>query len=217
MRSDESALRATLVAIAASGAALFAHEAIDALGDTLLAHDAYDDVVHGSRTICGMAVAIGVLALVLRVVFRILDRRCASRTALTLSVRKALGSAPRFAVQAALAATVLLAAMEFFDCAAAHAPIESIAQLFGGSLLLGLGTIGVSGICAGWLLHRIACFIARYEPQIAALVMRLIPADADRAASLQTAHSVEAGIRTTYSLLLSRRGLKRGPPGMLPG
>ncbi|HLI95063.1 MAG TPA: hypothetical protein VKT72_03130 [Candidatus Baltobacteraceae bacterium] len=205
-----------LVALAASCAALLAHIAIDVLGDFMLAHDTYDGVSHGSRAISIVAIAIVALALVLRMAFVLIDRGCASRTTVTCSVRRALGPSLFFSLQTSFAAVVLLAGMEYFDCAGAHVSIAAISQLFGGSMVLGLGTTVAAGLCGGFIIHRLARILTDYEPQLVALMMRLIPAASAREAALPASIVTCDCIATAYALLLSRCGGKRGPPAATP-
>lgn len=212
MRSAEVAFRAALVALAGTLAALIAHWVIDEAGDYLLAHDAYDGVSHHSRGIILLAVTLVVVAGIVRVAFDVLDRRHLSAVSLLRSVRRSIGPAASFVVQTAVVAIVLTAAMESLDLALAHVAIDDVADLFGGSLTLGLGcTLGI-GVCLGALIHRLVQIISDFEPQIAALLVRLIATRTADSAALRAILRPIAFESVERALLLSRRGTKRGPP-----
>jgi hypothetical protein len=217
MRSAQTALRASLVALAAALAALVAHVTIDVAGDYLLAHDTYDGMPHESRAVFIVAVAALAIAAASRVLFDLLDRRCGSTASLLRRVRGALGSPAAFVAQTALLAVLTLAGMELLDCAASGTPVDGIEDLFGGSLLLGLSTISIAAALAGWLAHRLVRLLAEYEPALAALVFRFIVAAAALPVRSATAYRGRSSRTTLRALLLARRGTKRGPPLPIPG
>lgn len=212
MRSEERAFRATLIGLAAAIAAVAAHYAIDVLGDFMLAHDSYDDVAHGSRAVFVAAIAIVALAAVVRFIFDLIGRRTTSRTSLMLSVRTAAGSPVAFIARVVPATLLSIAGMEWFDCAAAHAQIDGIAALFGGSLVLGLSCTGCAAILAGLLLHYLVRLLCKFEPTLVALVVRLVRIDRTMQAPMPPIFLASAGETITCGLLLSRSGSKRGPP-----
>jgi len=131
-------------------AALVAHVVIDVLGDGLLARDSYDNVVHGSR---GYA-AFGALALVFvcatAVVRAALREARGSDGALCSLVRAALPADGRTFGSFVIGLTPgFVAAMGALDAALAGAHLASLADLFGGSMLLGLSvSTFVAALCA---------------------------------------------------------------------
>jgi hypothetical protein len=212
------AFRASLVAIAAAVAALVAHVTIDVAGDYLLARDAYDGIEHQSRAV--FVVAIAALALVAgsRLLFDLLDRRCSSTASLLRLVARDLGSPGAFVLQTIALAFVTLAGMELLDCAAAGTPVDDLADLFGGSLALGLTATFASGALAGWLLHALVRALARREPELADLVYRIVFATPQAAAEFRgVTRERDARTAIERALMLSRRGTKRGPPLLAPG
>jgi hypothetical protein len=216
MRPEQLSFRATLVCLAAATAALLAHVFIDYAGDFLLAHDDYDDVSHHSRFICVAIIALIASVCAVRAFLDILDRRRTNRISLMCLAKAALGRLVPFALQVTLLALVLLVGMEFLDCVLAGAPIDGIAGLFGGSLLLGGGSTVAAGVCAGLLVYFLVRMISHYEPVIVAFAQRLL-----RVTFVVFAPSTRAASATrpiiARGLLLSRRGSKRGPPISIPG
>jgi len=216
MRSAQAAFRASLVALAAAIAALLAHVTIDIAGDFLLAHDTYDGIDHESRAVFVVAIAALAIAVTARVLFDVLDRRCGSTKSLLRVVRTKLGSPAPFVLQTAGLAILTLAGMELLDCVTTATPVDDVADLFGGSLALGLSATIASGAAIGWIVHRLVRLIADHEPAIAVLVFRLVratPGVSVEATAIIRAHAPRAIVR---SLLLARRGSKRGPPLLIP-
>jgi hypothetical protein len=155
------------VAVAALAAAL-AHLAIDIAGDYLLPHDAYDDVAHDSRTVVAAAAAAMLLA--------------GAARSLYTSVLAALGrgGAPAAAIHvgAPLAfigavtalAVPLLLTMETVDAFAARRDVDDLGDLFGGSILLGLGTT----LAVAMLVAAIAYVVLRFFVHARAAVARAL-------------------------------------------
>ncbi|HTA39936.1 MAG TPA: hypothetical protein VK760_12715 [Candidatus Acidoferrales bacterium] len=212
MRYAQAAFWAALVAFAGTLAALVAHVAIDVAGDYLLAHDTYDDIPHESRALFLVALAAIALAVSLPLLFDLLDRRCASTASLLRRVRASLGSPVLFALVSTAFAVLTLAGMEWMDCSAARTPVDGIEDLFGGSLVLGLGLTLALGCIGGWLVHRFVRLIAGFEPHIAALLFRLVRAACSPLVPVLAAQHAPASRTIVRSLLLARRGSKRGPP-----
>ena len=125
------------------------------------------------------------------------------RVARLAGVRGALATA--FAI-------VTLVAMEWMDCSAAHADIDGIEDLFGGSLALGLSLTVAAGALCGWLVHRVVRLIAAFEPQIGALLIRPVRAACAPLVPVLAAPHAPASRTIVRSLLLASRGSKRGPP-----
>jgi hypothetical protein len=217
MRSTQRALRLCLVAVAGALAAAAAHVVIDVAGDYLLVRDAYDGIAHHSRALLLAVVGIAVLVAVVRAIFEMLDRRCSSTTSVLAAVRDALGDPLRFAVAAAVVATVALAGMESFDTFLSGRAIDEVGDLFGGSVLLGAGTAATAGALCGWLVHRFVQVVARYEAPIAAFIVAAFEL-AIASESLPRAQRRFSTSRTmARALLLSQQGRKRGPPAPVFG
>lgn len=216
MLSAARVLRFCFVAVAGALAAAVAHVVIDVAGDYLLTRDAYDGLAHNSRTVLLAAVGIAVLMAAIRTIFDALDRRCGSRISLLALVRSELGRPWRFVGASVAVATVLLMAMEAFDCSlVGH--VDGLDDLFGGSLLLGLTTVAITGLLCGWGVHRIARRIARYEAPIAAFILAVLNLGSPAPAAGSTRQRMGEPRRVSRALLLSRRRHKRGPPLPIPG
>lgn len=212
MRSVQAAFYAALVLAAGVTAAVVAHVTLDVAGDFLLAHDSYDGVVHHSRALlAGVAVAVAAVV-ALRFVWEALDRDSHSLVTLLRRIRAARGvSNWRFIALVAIVAVAGLVAMEFVDCVLASAPIGGVADLLGGSLPLGLGTTAIFGLAIGGALRVLLRLLADWEPNIAALVERLLPRQA-----LSPSSAFERRARRNLALdgacRLARRAGKRAPP-----
>ncbi|MGB6986122.1 MAG: hypothetical protein WBD74_09150, partial [Candidatus Aquilonibacter sp.] len=134
-------LRSAAVAICATAllAAVCAHVGIDVLGDYLVRDDSYDHVAHGSRLFFTLsALGLGTVA-----GLYLFSHLCAA--AATLRVRVRMLYLRRSQVAGAIACIVLLAlvfvpVMETIDAIRAGADLDSLADAFGGSLLLGICT-----------------------------------------------------------------------------
>src|SRR5262249_54274594 len=133
-----------LVAAAAASAAL-AHVVIDVIADYLVPHASFDDVgSHGSRELI-VSIAVGAAGIIALRGFRLCCEAAARR-----GVRAP--EAPRWPLGVwFVLATVALAcaavpAMEWIDTLLAGQPLGDLADAFGGSVILGLGT---TVLCAG--------------------------------------------------------------------
>ncbi len=162
--------RSIVLLCAAFFAALASHVAIDVLGDRLLAHDTYtyDAIGHRSRSLVALgalALALVAMAAALRNAFA--DARCDERR-FCASLRSALPASPlRFGIEVIVVSFGLLVMMETLDASLAGQQIDGVADLVGGSLLLGSACAVVCGALAaalGWLcvarftrLHGVLC------------------------------------------------------------
>jgi hypothetical protein len=187
--------------LAAGGAlgAVIAHVVVDVAGDYLLARDAYDGIAHDSRTLLLGLLAIGTLIAASRTVFSMLDRHRGTSGSFLTAVRDALGHPARFAAAAAAIAILGMVAMESLDCIVGGR-IADVADLFGGSLLLGAVAAAVSGALCGWGAHRLVRSLAARELPIAAFIIAAFRA-VDRA----------------IAVVSFTRDRKRGPPAPIPG
>ena len=217
MGSTQTAFRISLVAMAAGVAAALAHVVIDVAGDYLLARDAYDGMAHQSRGLLLAFVGIGASMLLARVLFDALDRRCSSAPSLLRNVRQAIGRPWRFAAETVVLTVVLLAAMECLDCALRGVRIHDVADVFGGSLALGLSAAVFCGALAGAALHRLLRLVADHEPAIAGIVGAVLRTYLAAAQPVSSHRRAAAARPIERGLLLARRHRKRGPPLATPG
>ncbi len=215
-RGTQVALAGALVAISGFVGAIVAHVAIDLAGDVVLAHDAYDDLPHDSRAIVAFAVVALLLFALVRAIFSALDRRYGSRRVLSRFLRETIGGGWPFAARSSFVALVALVAMESLDCALAHADVDGIAVLFGGSLLLGVGTTVTCGLLVGLAAHAMLRFLAHHEPIVVALIVRLVRSAVAGSPPARTARTRNGLHAIGLGLLLSRSGSKRGPPLSTP-
>ncbi len=155
------ALRALVVPFcAALLGALSAHNAIDFFGDFLLPHDTYDGIAHGSRLLF-FGVTIAFVALVLGIACRAAVREARGRDAAFCEALRALSprGARTFLAIVSVLTFVCVVAMQGLDCAAAGVDVDGIADLFGGSLLLGaactLGSAFAAAACTWCAFERL--------------------------------------------------------------
>ncbi len=149
-------VRSLLVPLcAAFAAALIAHIGIDVLGDYALPHDAYDDLAHESRAfVLGL---VTILASSLGGAWLLSAVREARGSVDMLSrefrASLSLGRLPFFLTTLGCA-TILLVAMEALDVKLAGGAIDDLADLFGGSVFLGFGTLVASVFAAVFVARR---------------------------------------------------------------
>ena len=214
MLSAKAVLRGCFMAVAGALAAAIAHVVVNVAGDYLLVRDSYDGIEHHSRAL--LLAGIGLLAILatIRTVFDALDRRGGTAASLLGLLRSALARPLAFAAGSTCLAIVFLAAMEAFDCALVS-QVDDVNDLFGGSLLLGLTTVVVTGMLCGWLVRRVLNWIAAYEIPIAAFILSAFSSNAGRLAEIGAPSHARAVPTVNHGLLLSRRRHKRGPPRTL--
>jgi hypothetical protein len=201
-----------LVTLGACMAALLANIAIDITGDYVLPHDTYDDVAHGSRLLLtGAALGIFISA-ALFLVLTALDRTRGvgerARELLGTIAPMRLGS---FAALICGITFVLLPAMESVDLISAGQMPDGIADLFGGSLVLGTCITVPIAVTVALVLR----FVARWASVVHVLVVRL--ADAWSIARSRTSDSPRVRVpqpRRGFALApaIDRSVAKRGPP-----
>jgi hypothetical protein len=172
MRLGVRAVTSLALCAAAAGAAL-AHVAIDILGDYVLSRDSYDYLRHDSRPlVSGVAVliALALAARGLRICCRIAvqNRTRLRRTVITLGEGAALigGSL--------LAGAFIVPSMELLDGRLDGSSVNGLADAFGGSILLGLGTTLVCTALAALALYAIARWLLAHRDSIASLIGTLI-------------------------------------------
>jgi signal transduction histidine kinase len=205
-------LRPAAVAVCAIAllAAVSAHVGIDVLGDYLVRDDSYDHVAHGSRvvfTLCalGLASAAGLYCF---------SQLCTAAASLRNRVRMLRLRRAHIAV--ALAAIALLAlffvpVMEALDALRAGTDVDSLADAFGGSLLLGISTTLACALAWSGMLLGVAAWLVRHRDRVARLLV----------AFLQTPHRdiacaherrMPAALLTSAPARRTRHRAKRGPP-----
>jgi TRAP-type C4-dicarboxylate transport system permease small subunit len=204
--------RLTILAVLAAAlcAAVAAHAGIDIAGDYLLRDDTYDHVNHGSREIVSaiaMLCAAGAGTLFVRQLFCSLET-ARSRVRLMRIPRATL---VRCGLAVPLLALGIVPLMETIDTLRAGGDIDSLADAFGGSLLLGCGTtlLCAAVVCA--LVFGIVAWLCRHREHVARIVGSLLER-ARAMARIAFATRIRTGsIPRSRELRAQRRG-KRGPP-----
>lgn len=177
----QAVVAAGLALLAGAVAAVFSHVLIDWSGDFLLRHDAYDDVTHLSRgPIVGIALALFAVG-ALRAAWELLVRRRGTRMPLRRLADALGGNGLAFIATAIAVALATIAGMEAFDALAGGEPIGGVADLFGGSLLLGVGATAACAALVALLARSLVRSLAGVEPAIAAFLVRLVPRVRDAA------------------------------------
>ncbi len=208
------ALSALIIAFAACLAALVSHIGIDIAGDYLLPHDSYDGVGHQSRSdVFALAAIIAIATLLHFVAGTIREARltCGDGRA---TFEKNFGRAPWRCVGVVVVLTLAsLATMEAMDLAAGGSPIDDLADLFGGSMALGLSiSVPVAALAAA-AARILARFLLVSQRTLAVALQRLI-ALATRSARRTSGCMQRPGrvARRRYRSVSARRCAKRGPP-----
>jgi hypothetical protein len=204
----------TIVALAlcaAATAAAVAHFAIDILGDYALAHDSYDHLRHGSRElISGIALLVAALlaARGLRICCEIAAKHRARLLRPALRVRDVFG----VVFGAAAISAMLVPGMEYLDGRLDGSPVLRLADAFGGSILLGVGTTLVCAATVALFICALARWLISHRDSIATIIETflrwfgesLLPSAYERVAPRQTSYRR----RAIHALRLA----KRGPP-----
>jgi hypothetical protein len=212
--SYSDVLAALVLVFAACCAALISHVGIDVAGDYLLAHDAYDGLDHRSRSeilALGLTLALGAI---LRVVSRAVRAAGAGGSGDDRAELLALvGCSPwRFALRVMALSIVALAAMEAVDVWSSGGAIDDVADLFGGSLLLGSSiTLPVAGACALGVRFLVRLAIVS-QHSLAAALGRLIALITRNGTTEKRRFERRSAGAWRYRSILARRGGKRGPP-----
>ncbi|HTZ55139.1 MAG TPA: hypothetical protein VMB20_08730 [Candidatus Acidoferrum sp.] len=191
-------------------AAVSAHVGIDVLGDYLVRDDSYDHVAHGSRVLFTLC-ALGLAALIGLYLF---SHLCTAAASLRERVR--MIRIRRSQMAAAIACIALLAlffvpAMETLDALRAGADVDSPADAFGGSLLLGISTtLGCALAWSGALLGVVA-WLVRHRDRVARLLFELLNVGRTQVAG---AHErlAPAALLASAPARRTRHRSKRGPP-----
>ncbi len=207
----------TLVSLAlcaaAAGAAL-AHVAIDVVGDFALANDSYDHVAHGSRELLSGIALILAVVLAARGLRICCEIACINRSCVLVPVIRpsdALGF-----VGAAVAGSIaLVPAMEWLDGRLAGAPVLTLNEAFGGSILLGIVTTIVCAAAIAVAIYAIARWLISHRDSIVTIIVTLLRAMADgvpASAYTLASRGITPRRRRAPNAL---RLCKRGPPVLL--
>jgi hypothetical protein len=160
------------ICAAAAGAAL-AHFAIDVLGDYLLARDSYDHLRHGSRELIA-GVALLLAAVLAARGLRVCCEVAAANRARLL--RPGLRAWELFGMLAGAVAagTLIVPAMECLDGRLDGTPVRGLADAFGGSIPLGVGTTLVCAGAVALLVCAIAHWLISHRDSIATMIETLL-------------------------------------------
>lgn len=205
---DQRLVTVLLIVAAAFFAAALSHWAIDVLGDYLVADDTYDHIDHGSRLAVTLAALAAASFASWRALGPLLHAGRAQRVRLTFAL------SPRYAlaamVPAAILALAIVPSMEWLDALQHGGDVDSVADLFGGSLALGIATTLGSVVACGLAILAFLRWIGRHRDRIVTFFTR-----AGRMLRPLDASSIRLRARTqtpSYALVLARRRSKRGPP-----
>jgi len=202
-----------LGACAAAIAATVGHFAIDIVGDYALPHDTYDDVGHSSRELLtGIAIAVAV-ALTLRGLRACCEIAAASRFRLPSTTSRPyerLG----FILGTIATTSLLVPAMEWLDGRLAGAPVTGLADAFGGSLRLGLGTTVVCAALVAIVIYSFASWLISRRDVIVTLIETILRRyngeERPRGQILDRVVRTTRRRRLTHALTLCKRGPPRG-------
>ena len=205
-------MRLTILAVlsAALCAAVAAHVGIDIAGDYLLPDDTYDHVAHGSRelfTAIAMCCAAGAGAIFVR-------RTLAAAARLRTRVRLW-----RFTRARALSATGVIAAlslaivplMETLDTLRSGGEIDSLADAFGGSLLLGGSITLACALVCGAVIFALLGWICRHRDTVVRILGALLARETDWP-GIAYAQRNRATLLARLRERRAQRRSKRAPP-----
>jgi hypothetical protein len=191
-------------------AAVGAHVGIDVAGDYLLRDDTYDHVAHGSReifTLVALLCACGAGALLLRDLFAMVSSL--PRRVRLLRLRR--GFIVAWFVAVASLSLCLVPVMETIDTLRSGGDIDSLADAFGGSLLLGGSIALASAIVVCALIFGLVAWFCRYRSNVARIVGELLSIT-DAPAHPEYAQRGRTSLLTRARELRAQRRSKRGPP-----
>jgi hypothetical protein len=193
-------------------AAVSAHVGIDVLGDYLVRDDSYDHVAHGSRelfTVFALLLAAGAGC-------HLLSRLCTTAASIRARVRLLQLSRiqlARFAAAVVLVALALVPAMETIDAMRAGVGVDSLADAFGSSLLLGTSVTIASALVWCAVLFGITAWLCKHRESVARLIYESLAVS-----SVLPACEHESRERAAIAgHIRERRALrrpKRGPPAV---
>jgi hypothetical protein len=191
-------------------AAVSAHVGIDVLGDFLVRDDTYDHLAHGSRVLFTLtALGLGASA-----GFYLFSHLCAAAASLRLRVRMLrIGRNHVIFVVACVVALalILVPLMETIDALRAGGDVDSLADAFGSSLLLGMSTTIACALVWSAGVLGVAAWLIRHRDRVAGLLAAFL--DLSRA-RITCVHERRAAtpILASASARRARHHCKRGPP-----
>jgi hypothetical protein len=184
---------------------------IDVIGDFALPHDTYDDIAHASRDLASGVALILAFALALRGL-RICCELAARYRHRLPQARRSGGERLSFLFATILGAVAGVPAMECFDDRLAGVPVDTLADAFGGSILLGVATSVVCAALVAWVIYALARWLVSHRDHIAAIIETLVRrqenASLPRVADLSIQIRAPRRRRAPHALRLC----KRGPP-----
>ncbi|MBV8530605.1 MAG: hypothetical protein JO104_04755 [Candidatus Eremiobacteraeota bacterium] len=204
---------ASLALCAGAAGAAMSHFVIDVVGDYALARDSYDHLAHGSRelmSVSAMIVAAVLAARGLRVCCDVATRNRGRIERPALRPHELLG----ILWGAAATSIVAVPAMECLDGRLAGAPVQRLADAFGGSIPLGLGTTIACAAVVALVVYSIARWLISHRDSIATIIETLLRRTTDPADSCgygRNAHRFTPRRRCTAQ---APRFSKRGPPAI---
>jgi hypothetical protein len=212
----ERMLRPAAVAVCATAllAAVSAHVGIDVLGDYLVRDDSYDHVAHGSRelfTLCalGLGTFVGVY---------LFSHLCTAAASLRTRVRMLRLRSEHVALAIAgiaLLTLVFVPGMETLDALRAGADVDSLADAFGGSLLLGISTSLAGALVWSGVLLGIAAWLVRHRERVARALFAFLSIRHTQRPSTHERRAPSAVLASPPARRARHRS-KRGPPAMAP-
>jgi hypothetical protein len=202
---------ASLALCAAAAGAAMAHFAIDFLGDYALRRDSYDHLRHDSRELLTGIAVLAALILAsrgLRICCEIVALNRARVVHPVLRFRDALG----ILGGAVTASLLIVPAMEYLDGRLDGTPVHRLAEAFGGSILLGLGTTLVCAAFVALAVYAVARWLVSHRDAIVTIIetlLRAVTGPVRPSARHHYAQRVTPRRRRTANAL---RLAKRGPP-----
>jgi hypothetical protein len=171
-RITSHTLPAALFVVAVCVAAFIAHVAIDVVGDYALPHDTYDGVAHDSR----VGVVVAAIGLALAAAFGVLWSALQSACRSSARGRRArvVGSPLLFGAAVVVAVVALVAGMEAIDVVLAGARVDSVSDMLGGSVFLGLALTLPIALCAALGALRVARFVEHATVLLARVIVAMV-------------------------------------------
>jgi hypothetical protein len=200
----------SLTVCAAAIGATLAHFAIDVVGDYALTRDTYDDLAHGSRAIVGgiaLLVAILLAAHGLRICCEIAAKNRARLRRPAFRLREILG----MSLGAIVASIALVPAMEYLDGRFDGVAVARIADAFGGSIALGIGTTVVCAALTAALVCALARWLISHRDSIATIIESFLRS-CDESIDPNGYERVQLGLTFRRRTIQALRLAKRGPP-----
>jgi hypothetical protein len=194
-------------------AAVSAHVGIDVLGDFLVRDDSYDHVAHGSRelfTVFALFLAAGAGCY-------LLSALCSTAASIRARVRLLQLSRiqlARFGAAVALVALALVPAMETIDAMRAGIDVDSLADAFGSSLLLGTSVTIACAIVWCAVLFGITAWLCKHRESVARIIYEAIAVSSVQPAACKHESRERAGIAVHIRERRALRRSKRGPPAV---